>query len=86
MGSLLYSAGGFGLPFYVIGTFCIVLTIALLILIPNVKRINNTNKSNRMDEVDNDDNDGGAEKEGNKLKPTMTLKHVAMVKCIGFFF
>ena len=37
VGSLLYSAGGFLLPFVVVGSIGLVVATALLILIPNVR-------------------------------------------------
>ena len=37
VGSLLYTAGGFLLPFVVVGSIGLVVATALLILIPNVR-------------------------------------------------
>ena len=36
VGSFLYSYGGFGLPYYVVGSFVTTVAFALLILIPKV--------------------------------------------------
>ncbi len=38
VGSLFYSAGGFGLPFYAVGSIGVVLAAILLVIIPDVRK------------------------------------------------
>ena len=45
LGSVLYSAGGFGLPFYVLGSTILVLTVISLYLLKKVRTDENCNSS-----------------------------------------
>ena len=45
LGSVLYSAGGFGLPFYVLGSTILVLTFISLYLLKKVRTDENSNSS-----------------------------------------
>ena len=51
LGSLLYEAGGFTLPFLVVGIWCFISAIGILFAIPNVNINSNTevdsNKPNK---------------------------------------
>ena len=37
-GSILYDIGGFSLPFLIVGTVALIVTISILIVVPNVKK------------------------------------------------
>lgn len=53
VGSFLFTVGGFGLPFYIIGGMTTAVAFALLILIPKVKEVKK--KGGGSVESDNDD-------------------------------
>ena len=86
VGSFLYTAGGFGLPFYTVGSLGVILATFLLMLIPQIKEENMEKV-----ETDNDESNDDRESETRMLmddsqearKPTMTLKLTVKVhiKC-----
>ncbi len=73
IGSLLYSVGGFGLPFFTIGSVGILLAVSLLLLVPKIVHTPSTvgaKKVGKDDEVDDKKNENDEDD-----KPTMTLLH-----------
>ena len=52
VGAALYKAGGFMLPFFSIGGLCIIVSISLILTIPNLETISSSNQSNDNEEAE----------------------------------
>ena len=69
VGAVLYEAGGFMLPFFIIGGLNTAFSIALVASIPNLKSINANDNSNKVDE----DDKISVDKESSGFKPNLGL-------------
>ena len=74
VGAALYKIGGFKIPFFVIGGLNIVLSIALVVSIPNLKNIN-TNDNSHNEE----DNKILIDQESSHSKPILGLVHILWI-------
>ena len=65
MGSFLYTLGGFNLPFFVVGTFSLVVSFGLFMVVPDIGSSADDRSSNNNN--NDDDGDDGKKPEDRNL-------------------